>query len=165
MDNKGSTVVELCLIAPILVCTVFVVINMLILTMNYSIGTGEAYTVLYSREEYMVDGGEDRAAEEAESMDGDIEADMQGMLIYAGNVCAKSEFVSGSGGGAGLLAGGASGEFMASISYEQTVPGMFAFDASGRMTKNVEAREEVRNVGSNLRRWQIYGELLSDRGN
>lgn len=164
MDNKGSTVVELCLIAPILVGTVFVVINMMILTMNYSISTGEAYTVLYSREEYMIDGSSGRADVEAESMDGDMEADMQGMLIYAGNVCAKSEFVSSSG-GSGLLAGGASGEFMASISYEQTAPGMFAFGASGRMTKNVEARQEVRNVGSNLRRWQIYGELLSDRGN
>lgn len=63
------------------------------------------------------------------------------------------------------MAGAVSGEFMASVSYDQMVPGMFVFDGGGRLTKSAEARQEVRNVGSNLRRWQIYGELLSDRGN
>lgn len=165
MGNKGSIVVEMCLLTPILVCMMFVIINMLILAMNYSMSTGEAYTILYSRKEYMLDGDKDRVSDEVDSINGDMKADIQEMLIYSENICADSKFTADGTEGFGLLTGAVSGEFMASVSYDQMVPGMFVFDGGGRLTKSAEARQEVRNVGSNLRRWQIYGELLSDRGN
>ncbi len=90
MGNKGSIVVEMCLLTPILVCMMFVIINMLILAMNYSISTGETYTILYSRKEYMLDGDEDRVSDEVDSINGDMKADMQEMLIYSENICADS---------------------------------------------------------------------------
>ena len=55
MGNKGSVVVEMCLVAPILICVIFVVMNMFILAMNSGISEGESRVVLYNRQEYMID--------------------------------------------------------------------------------------------------------------
>ena len=54
MDDKGSIIVEMCFIAPFLVGIVFVVINLFVVVMNYAVAAGEAYTVLYNREEYIL---------------------------------------------------------------------------------------------------------------
>lgn len=59
MDDKGSVIVEMCLVMPILIGVVFVVINLFVVVMNYSIAAGEAYTVLYNREEYILLGDSD----------------------------------------------------------------------------------------------------------
>ena len=50
MDDNGSIVLEMCLITPILVCAVFVVMNMLFIAFNHAAASGEAYLVLYNRE-------------------------------------------------------------------------------------------------------------------
>ena len=54
MDDNGSIVLEMCLITPILVCAVFVVMNMLFIAFNHAAASGEAYLVLYNREEYRI---------------------------------------------------------------------------------------------------------------
>ena len=51
MDDNGSIVLEMCLITPILVCAVFVVMNMLFIAFNHAAASGEAYLVLYNRED------------------------------------------------------------------------------------------------------------------
>ena len=52
MDDEGSLMIEMSLITPVLIGVVFVVINLFVIVMNYSVAAGEAYTVLYNREEY-----------------------------------------------------------------------------------------------------------------
>ena len=42
MDDNGSIVLEMCLITPILVCAVFVVMNMLFIAFNHAAASGEA---------------------------------------------------------------------------------------------------------------------------
>ena len=54
MDDNGSIVLEMCLITPILVCAVFVVMNMLFIAFNHAAASGEAYLVLYNREEFRI---------------------------------------------------------------------------------------------------------------
>ena len=54
MDDNGSIVLEMCLITLILVCAVFVVMNMLFIAFNHVAASGEAYLVLYNREEYRI---------------------------------------------------------------------------------------------------------------
>lgn len=54
MDDNGSIVLEMCLITLILVCAVFVVMNMLFIAFNHAAASGEAYLVLYNREEYRI---------------------------------------------------------------------------------------------------------------
>lgn len=59
MDDEGSLMIEMSLITPVLIGVVFVVINLFVIVMNYSVAAGEAYTVLYNREEYILLGGAD----------------------------------------------------------------------------------------------------------
>jgi len=40
MDDNGSIVLEMCLITPILVCAVFVVMNMLFIAFNHAAASG-----------------------------------------------------------------------------------------------------------------------------
>ena len=59
MDDEGSLMIEMSLITPVLIGVVFVVINLFVIVMNYSVAAGEAYTVLYNREEYILLGDAD----------------------------------------------------------------------------------------------------------
>ena len=46
MDDEGSLMIEMSLITPVLIGVVFVVINLFVIVMNYSVAAGEAYTCL-----------------------------------------------------------------------------------------------------------------------
>ena len=47
MDDNGSIVLEMCLITPILVCAVFVVMNMLFIAFNHAAASGEALSLIH----------------------------------------------------------------------------------------------------------------------
>ena len=45
-DDRGTIVIEMCIIMPIVITVIFVVINMMIVQLNNGIATGEAYHVI-----------------------------------------------------------------------------------------------------------------------
>ena len=56
-DDRGTIVIEMCIIMPIVITVIFVVINMMIVQLNNGIATGEAYHVVCNRERYMSGSG------------------------------------------------------------------------------------------------------------
>ena len=112
MDDNGSIVLEMCLITPILVCAVFVVMNMLFIAMS----TNVSETVICA--------------------DG-VNAEM---AMNGKNLVAE-------------------------ITYRESFPGIQILIDDGRCDRKTAARQEIRDVGNELRRWQEYGKLLPGRGN
>lgn len=157
MNNRGSVVIEMCLIAPILVGVMFVVINVLILAMNTGIAEGEMYSVLYNKEEYYM------------SVDGEGDTDMAASVLvqHLNNGMCMVDNVSVDAcmkeNKSAVLSGAAvKGNWNIQVSYKEDTPGVQMLINDGVVQKMVAVSQEIRNTASNLRRWQAYGELLSD---
>ena len=141
MDDNGSIVLEMCLITPILVCAVFVVINK-------ATASGEEYLVLYNREEYRIN----------ESGEGDTDSAEKAMSTNVSEtvICADGVNAEMAMNGKNLVA---------EITYRESFPGIQILIDDGRCDRKTAARQEIRDVGNELRRWQEYGKLLPGRGN
>lgn len=158
MDDKGSVIVEMCLVMPILIGVVFVVINLFVAVMNYSIATGEAYTVLYNREEYILLGDSDYS-DTAEKV---MEENVRDNTVFTEDVEAATLMVD-----EGLVEHGAAADPVLGIcenriSYTEKYPGIDILINESSRKKDVAAKREIRNTSNNLRRWQMYGEVLSE---
>lgn len=154
-EDKGSAVIELCLVAPIVICTVFVAINMLFIVLNYSLAMSETYTVIYDRGMYQIDENGSGDTTAAESSMGRRMCDI---LMCSDDISTKLS----QDGGSSIISGGVKSELEAEISYKEEYVGMELLDLGGEYRWQTTAKQEVRDVGNNLRRWQVYGELLSD---
>ena len=53
---------------------------------------------------------------------------------------------------------------VAEITYRESFPGIQILIDDGRCDRKTAARQEIRDVGNELRRWQEYGKLLPGRG-
>ena len=158
MDDKGSIIVEMCLVMPILIGVVFVVINLFVVVMNYSIAAGEAYTVLYNREEYILVGDSDYS-DTAEKV---MKENVQDNTVFTEDVEAGVSMVD-----EGLTEHGAAADSVLGIcenkiSYIEKYPGIDILINENSRKKDVTAKREIRNTSNNLRRWQMYGEVLSE---
>ncbi len=158
MDDKGSIIVEMCFIAPFLVGIVFVVINLFVVVMNYAVAAGEAYTVLYNREEYILvgDAGDSATAERV------MTDNVENGITFAGQVDAKSYMTDEGFFEHGAVADSVLGVCVNEISYTEKYPGISYVVKDDGRRKTVTAKREIRNTGNNLRRWQTYGKLLSE---
>ena len=56
-------------------------------------------------------------------------------------------------------------KLVAEITYRESFPGIQILIDDGRCDRKTAARQEIRDVGNELRRWQEYGKLLPGRGN
>lgn len=148
MDDNGSIVLEMCLITPILVCAVFVVMNMLFIAFNHAAALGEAYLVLYNREEYRIN----------ESGEGDTDSAEKAMSTNVSETVICADGVN-----AEMAMNG--NNLVAEITYRESFPGIQILIDDGRCDRKTAARQEIRDVGNELRRWQEYGKLLPGRGN
>lgn len=155
MGNKGSVVVEMCLVAPILICVIFVVMNMFILAMNSGISEGESRVVLYNRQEYRIDENGEGNTGMAENV---MKKNMDSSLVFASDVTTDIDIQAI--GGSAIT--GVRGKIQARVEYDETFPGTGILIADGMRRRSAMAQQELRNVGDNLRRWQIYGRLLSE---
>lgn len=148
MDDNGSIVLEMCLITPILVCAVFVVMNMLFIAFNHAAASGKAYLVLYNREEYRIN----------ESGEGDTDSAEKAMSTNVSETVICADGVN-----AEMAMNGK--DLVAEITYRESFPGIQILIDDGRCDRKTAARQEIRDVGNELRRWQEYGKLLPGRGN
>lgn len=158
MDDKGSVIIEMCLITPVLIGVIFVAINLFVIAMNYSVAAGEAYTVLYNREEYILLGDSD----DSETAENVMRVNVEEKTVFAGQVEAKSYMTDKGAIEHGAMASAVLGICVNEVGYTERYPGIGQFVDENRRSKKVEAMREIRNTGNNLRRWQSYGKLLSE---
>lgn len=158
MDDEGSLMIEMSLITPVLIGVVFVVINLFVIVMNYSVAAGEAYTVLYNREEYILLGG----ADDTQTAESVIRTNVEEKTTFAGQVEARSYMTDTGAIEHGAMASAVLGICVNEVSYTERSPGIGQFVDENKKSKKVETMREIRNTGNNLRRWQSYGKLLSE---
>lgn len=158
-DDRGSATVEMCLIAPIVVCVLFVIINMLFIAFNKCVAVSETYTVIYNRNQYGID----------ENGEGDICAAEMSMgrkmcdiIISADDVSTQLSLSGGTSGRSALFESSVTGDLSAETAYSETYVGAGWIVDDESESRRTLASQELRNVGQNLRRWQIYAELLSE---
>lgn len=140
--------IEMCFIAPILVCIVFVAINLCVIAINESLVMSRDYVWLYTTCENMEEGdsfSHSEAAAESVLDSGLIWADSSDVYMLADgsgktNACVVS----------------------VTADYTEELPGVALMALSGKTDKSEEVSREQRYIGKRLRRWQVYGELLSE---
>lgn len=166
MDNRGSIIVEMCFVAPVLVGVLFVAINMLLIVMNQSVAAGEAYSVLYNREEYILAGDRtgDRIGdiEDTDTAERVMTENAGDQLVFSEDVKARAYMTDESVRRHGATAAPVLGTCVNEITYTEGYPGISALVNEKNRTKTVKAKREIRNTSNNLRRWQAYGKLLSE---
>ena len=118
MDDEGSLMIEMSLITPVLIGVVFVVINLFVIVMNYSVAAGEAYTVLYNREEYILLGG----ADDTQTAESVIRTNVEEKTTFAGQVEARSYMTDTGAIEHGAMAGAVLGICVNEVSYTERYP-------------------------------------------
>lgn len=146
-------VIEMSFIAPILVCAIFVAINMFAVIINSSNMMSQTYMVLYNRREYMIsdEGKGDMITAETDMIDG-ISDEMMYFESIEGEISLDDSGISDD-----VL-----GVLSVDMKCTEKYMGMGLLVVDERIRGSVTAKQELRNVGDNLRRWQIYGDVLSE---
>lgn len=156
MDNRGSVTVEMCFIAPILVCVMFFSINMFVTAHNESSALRETYVMLCNKGEYGIadDGGGDIIRAEMAMTDRADDA-----MLFIDCVGANMSVEAAD----NAIAASAEkpGRISIEMTYDERLPGAGLLVDNTAVRHSVNADREIRDVGNNLRRWQAYGELLS----
>ena len=157
MDNNGSAVVEICIIAPLLVCVIFFIINIMIIMVDESIITGNAYLTLYNSYEYNISGYGDY---DCAAMESEFMTAME-TVPYAGGIQTDVKW-NDSGIISNLFGGAANGRLTMGVEYDVDVPGGQLLLQGGKSRKSVVVYREIRDTSGNLRRWQRIGELSAE---
>lgn len=157
MNDKGSLVVEMSLITPVLLGCVFFAINIFIMQMNSGHALGKAYSVLYTKSEYGISrNGEGDTAEAEAALQ-----EAADVMMSVKNIETQISYVKTASEKPTVVADGVQGEYEVRVSYtdEMTGVGSLIKDSEKRATH--VAKQEIRDTAGNLRRWQVYGQLLS----
>ncbi len=152
--NEGSIVIEMCFIMPIVIVVVFLVINMMLTQINKSIALGEAYQIIYNKENYIMGGKASATA----ILEDSIEANISEGLNFVDEI--KVDLDIEDGGGLVDLLAVTPGYLNASVSYQEMNIGIFLILDDEASAKEITAHEEIRDTAGNLRRWQLYGKIL-----
>lgn len=158
--NKGSSVVELCLIFPIIIWTVFFVIYLFIGELNQGIAIGNAYEKLYNRETYIYNNSGQAVFEEV--LEEHIESDLRNRMSFLEGLEVSTDFIREGNSVFHNLEGLKAGNLQVTVSYETLYPGISKLVEDPVVHKSITSRQEIRDTANNLRRWQLYGQILSD---
>lgn len=151
MGDKGYMVVEMSLIAPVLLGVVFVVIHFALLLMNRGIVTGKLYSTLYSQ----------NITDKDEELPCNMERSVEGYLVES-LTCAGSVTVSGYWEESpNYIADVTANTLCIKADYVHDSVGTGLVIAEGKREQTQILKRIIPDVGFNLRRWQVYGELLS----
>ncbi len=152
--NKGSVVVEMCFIMPVIIVVVFVVINMMITGINKSIALGELQVITYNKESYISD-----SAASAESALTDIsETYLKETMSFIEDLSVDVDIESAS--SYKEILSMSSGYMETKADYQEKNIGIFLILSSESSLESLSVNEEIRDTAGNLRRWQIYGKIL-----
>lgn len=156
-ENNGSVIIEMCFIAPVLIGVVFLCISLFFVVMNKSIAIGETYASLYTKEAYILVSGQSYISD----IKSEIESRAKQIMGFAGNINAEIKENKKSNTLINNLKPFDEGVFAIEISYENILKGVIILKNKSCMDR-YEAKQEIRDTSSNLRRWQMYGYSFSD---
>ena len=159
-DNRGSSVVELCLIFPIVVWTIFFVIFLFVGELNHGIAEGEAYEKLYNRGAYIFSNTGQAAFENI--LEEHIEKNLENGMSFLEALDVSVNFISSGDSLVHNLKKFRAGDLEIIISYEAMYPGISKLVEASFVDKTITCNQEIRDTGNNLRRWQLYGQILSN---
>ena len=152
--NKGSVVVEMCFIMPVVIVVVFVVINMMITSINKSIALGELQVITYNKESYISD-----SSASPEMVLTDIsEAYLKEAMSFIEDLSVDVDIESAS--SYTEILSMSPGYMKTEINYQENNIGIFLILSSESSSESLSVNEEIRDTAGNLRRWQIYGQVL-----
>ena len=152
--NKGSVVIEMSFIMPVVIVVVFVAINMMITIINKSIALGELQVITYNKERYISD-----SADSVESDLSDIsEKNLTETMSFIENLSIDVDFESA--GSSKEILSMSPGYMEAEVNYQEKNIGIFLILNSEDSSEKLNVNEEIRDTAGNLRRWQIYGKVL-----
>lgn len=151
-NNTGTIVIEMCFIMPIVITVIFIVINMMFIQINKGIATGAAYQVLCDRESYVSASSDNAETVLQETLDKKIRNSMQYLDELETDVHFKKEKHT--------VMPGITGSLYAVIKYEENHPGAGLILNKTVSQRKIKIEKKVRDISDNLRRWQLYGEIL-----
>lgn len=154
VNNRGSSVIEMCFVMPIVIVVVFVVINMMLTQINKSIVLGRMYQTTYNKESYIANSSGNTDAEEA--LENSLEENLTSELSFADNISVNVAINSGKTNVLNIIPGNLQTE----IGFDENNIGIFLILDSGYSSNELQVNEEIRDTGNNLRRWQLYGKIL-----
>ncbi len=155
--NAGSIIIEMCFIAPILIGVIFFFISLFMILMNKGIAMGEAYKTLYTKEAFILDSGQAYKSD----MESEIESNVNQMMKLAEGITVEIKENRKSNCVIHNLESFHVGEFAIKVSYENIMKGVIG-QGNNVLKDGYEARQEIRDTSNQLRRWQIFGNQLSD---
>lgn len=156
-SNEGSIIIEMCFIAPLLAGIIFFCINLFIVGMNKSIAMGETYNALYTKETYILDAEQNYKSD----IKNEIENNVYQMMKLVESITVEVKENKKNSTIINNLKTFDEGEFSIKVSYENILKGVIMSEDKVYEDK-YEAKQEIRDTSNNLRRWQIYGNELSD---
>lgn len=158
--NDGSITVELCLIFPFVVWTVFFVIYLFIGELNQGVVTGEVYEKLYNREAYVYN--DTRQADFEEILRGNMDLMLKETVAFIEDMETSVVFIHSGNSIFHNLEKFSAGNLQVSVSYKEEYPGISNMIKDTDVGKMIMGNQEIRDTSNNLRRWQLYGKVLSD---
>ena len=158
-ENKGQIVIEMCFIMPMVVGIIFLSLFIFIYVMNRAVAAAEVYTVLYTKEAYLI-GQDDISEEEITSiLQSEISDSLSDRLYLIQEVGAEVELC----GADGILSSYAdAGYISAEVTDSMECEGLFMLISDATLDDRIYGRQELRDTSNNLRRWQIYGKILQN---
>lgn len=158
--EEGSFVVELCLLFPMLLGVIFLFIDLFLIAINDGMAAGELYTKLYNKETYIL--GSTSQSSMEERLETDILAELEDTMRLVQTFDVSVDFISTGDHYISNLNGFQTGNLKISIDYEASCPGIFTLIKFPFMDRSIMGCQEIRDTSNNLRRWQLYGQILSD---
>lgn len=156
-SNEGSIIIEMCFIAPFLVGTIFFCIGLFVDVMNKSIAMGETYNALYTKEAYILNSEQNYISD----IESEIENHANQMMKLVEKITVEIKENKKNNTVINNLKTFGGGEFSIKVSYENILKGVIMLEDKVDKDK-YEAKQEIRDTSNNLRRWQIYGNKLSN---
>lgn len=150
--NRGSIIIEMCVIMPIVITAVFLTIHMMIIQINRSAASGEMYHTIYNKESYAGNNSDTYENVLKNSIFQTTASEMQ----FVNGLEVQVEYQqSGT-----KLINGITGNLSAVTEYEESYPGIALLIQNPKMENKVKVKEEIRDTSNNLRRWQLFGKIL-----
>lgn len=159
IKNNGQITIEMCFIMPLVTGIVFLALYVFIFVMNRGVAAGEIYTVLYTKEAYLK-GQEDISKDTVESvLQSELIDRLSKEMHMANNINVEIDMESAG----GILGNdGSAGYISAEVNDTMDCAGLFMLISDTDLSDSIYGRQEIRDTSNNLRRWQIYGQVLQD---
>jgi hypothetical protein len=138
---------------------IFLSISMLLLSINKTVALGSIYTAIYTSDSLLLSEENIGTTDMSEAVKDSIESDCMQSMKLTDEVDVQVD-IDKCESGVALIPD--SGSILASVNYEMDCPGIFTLIKDSIINDELSGCEEIRDTSNNLRRWQIYGEVLSD---